>query len=176
VNLDDVETFILQLKEKHQILNAFADPSQALQMIQRLTARGVNIKEFPQTVTNCTQMGSTLFTLVNNKNLVTYESSELKEHVTNAVGKESPRGVQMIKSKASKKIDLAIALSMACVSVICGPLPLDLTLMKMVSRRSIDPSRDWISQREYVQLDDRVPAPGTVTFRLGGWRSRIFDW
>ena len=157
VNLDDVENFILGLKAKHQILNAFADPSQALQMIQRLTARGVAIKEFPQTVTNCTQMGSTLFTLVNNRNLVTYESAELREHCTNAVGKESPRGVQMIKSKVSKKIDLAVALSMACLSVICGPVALDLTLMKSFGSRAIRADRSFLDQPGAYEREGLYP-------------------
>lgn len=167
VNLDDVENFILGLKGKHQILNAFADPSQALQMIQRLTARGVAITEFPQTVTNCTQMGSTLFTLVNNRNLVTYESAELKEHVTNAVGKESPRGVQMIKSKVSRKIDLAIAAAMACVSVICGPVALDLTLMKSFGSRAIRADRSFLEQPGAYEREGLHPMDVLLDARRG---------
>src|SRR5262249_55916439 len=36
VSLDDVESYILELKQKHHVIAALADPSQALHLIQRL--------------------------------------------------------------------------------------------------------------------------------------------
>jgi phage terminase large subunit-like protein len=94
-------------------------------MIQRLQEHGVLIEEFPQTQGNTIKMGEALFTTITDKNLVAYESAELKEHVTNAVGQETANGVRMVKSKASKKIDLAIALAMAIVAALKSPGAID---------------------------------------------------
>jgi len=70
--------------------------------------------EFPQTVPNTTVMGEELYALIKNKNIVSYPDNELQAHVTNATGVETARGFRIAKEKASKKIDLAVALAMAC--------------------------------------------------------------
>jgi phage terminase large subunit-like protein len=91
-------------------------------LIQQLQQIGIKVQEFPQTVSNTTKMGETLFSLVRDKNLIAYKSPELREHVLNAVGIETASGVRMVKGKTSKKIDAAIALSMACVAAVQVPV------------------------------------------------------
>lgn len=126
VNLDDVEAHILELARLHGV-RFYADPSQCLGMIQRLTQAGILIEEFPQTQNNTIKMGEALFTTVTDKNLIAYPSSELREHVTNAVGRETGSGVRMVKGTASRKIDLAIALSMGLVGALQNPGVVDLS-------------------------------------------------
>jgi len=46
---------------------------------------------------------------------------DLREHVLNAVGTETPSGVRMLKGKSSKNIDVAISLAMACVAAVQVP-------------------------------------------------------
>ena len=65
-----------------------------------------------------TMMGQTLFDLLNGWNLKLYEATDLREQALSTVAVESPRGGQIAKKKASKKIDGIIALSLACVSEI----------------------------------------------------------
>lgn len=121
VNLADVEAFIVELAAKHRLVKLLADPYQAMQMLQSLRLKfGAAVEEFPQTVANTTQMGETLYSLIKNKNLTAYESAEIGEHVLNATGIETARGFRIAKEKASKKIDLAVALSMACVAAVQG--------------------------------------------------------
>ena len=120
VNLEDVFNHVVELCTRHHVSKIFADPYQAMSLIQRLQAQGLPVEEFPQTVPNCTKMGEELFSLISNKNLIVYPSPEMREHVTNAVAIETPRGIRLAKEKATKKIDLAVALSMACVAALQG--------------------------------------------------------
>jgi phage terminase large subunit-like protein len=123
VNLQDVEDYILELRKRHRIVRLYADPYQAMQMIQSFKKKiGSTVAlEFPQTVANCTVMGEALYDLIKNRNLLAYPDPQLKEHVTNATGVETARGYRIAKDKASKKIDLAVALAMAiCAAIEAG--------------------------------------------------------
>jgi phage terminase large subunit-like protein len=173
VNLDSVEEYISGLKQNHSIVGAFADPSQCLMMIQRLAAKGVIVQEFPQTISNCVQMGQTLYTLVTDKNLIAYENAELKEHITNAVAQETDRGLRMVKGTTRKKIDLGIALAMACVSAIQGPMPLDLTMMRAFGSRTARVDRDWLTQRGEYEGEGLHPMDVLLD---DAKRGRHFDW
>jgi phage terminase large subunit-like protein len=122
VNLDDVKNYIVEIHHKHRVRSISADPSQAYLLIQQLAQQRIKVSEFTQTQSNTIRMGESLFSLIRDKNLIAYRSAELREHVLNAVGIETPGGVRMIKGKTSRKIDAAIALSMACVAAIeAGP-------------------------------------------------------
>jgi phage terminase large subunit-like protein len=123
VNLQDIEDHILELRKRHRIARVYADPYQAMSMLQSLQRKigATLVQEFPQTVANTTTMGETLYDLVKNRNLVAYPSDELRQHVTNATGIETARGFRIAKEKASKKIDLAVALAMAvCAALQAG--------------------------------------------------------
>ena len=82
------------------------------------------VEEFPQTHGSTLLMGNCLYGLIDGRNLLSYPSPELKEHAVNAKAIEAPeRGIRMTKKTQGKKIDLAIALAMACVAAIqCGPI------------------------------------------------------
>ena len=155
VNLAQVQHHIVSLARSNHVLKLLADPYQAVQMIQALqTLLGpLVVEEFPQTITNTTVMGETLFDLVKNRNLIAYASSELQDHVTNAIGIETERGVRMVKKKSSKKIDLAIALSMACVGAVQIGEVLDVDSLAQIN--SYLPHRvfnrtdgDWLNRDE----------------------------
>ncbi|MBI3065677.1 MAG: hypothetical protein HYY82_12185 [Deltaproteobacteria bacterium] len=118
VVLGDVKDFIKEISQRHAIRKALADPSQAYRLIEELRNEGITVEEFTQSPANGVKMGETLFSLVKDGNLITYKSAELREHVLNATGIETPGGVRMVKGKATKKIDAAIALAMACVAAI----------------------------------------------------------
>jgi phage terminase large subunit-like protein len=118
VNLDDVKSYIKQIVKKHRVRSISADPSQAYLLIQQLAQEHIAVKEFTQTQANGVRMGETLFSLVRDGNLIAYKSPELREHVLNAVGIDTPGGVRMVKGKSSRKIDAAIALAMALVRAV----------------------------------------------------------
>jgi hypothetical protein len=82
------------------------------------------VQEFPQTVANTTTMGESLYGLIKGKNLIMYPDADMRSHVLNATGVETARGFRMAKEKATKKIDLAVALAMACCAALQEGMPL----------------------------------------------------
>ena len=70
--------------------------------------------EFPQSVGRLTQLGQNLYELIKHGNLVVYPDEELRRHISHAVATESSRGWRLSKTKRGHKIDLAVALGMAC--------------------------------------------------------------
>jgi ABC-type glutathione transport system ATPase component len=62
------------LKKRHRIVKLFADPYQAMSMIQSLQKKisAAAAQEFPQTVANTTAMGESLYSLIKGKNLLAY--------------------------------------------------------------------------------------------------------
>jgi hypothetical protein len=82
------------------------------------------VQEFPQTVSNTTVMGEELYSLIKGKNLVAYSDADMRVHVTNATGVETARGFRIAKEKASKKVDLAVALAMAVCAALQAGKPL----------------------------------------------------
>src|SRR5207244_9244917 len=91
-----------------------------------LQQAGLPVQEFPQTPLNLTRMGQTLLDLLRGRNLCLYPDEELRAQALSTVAVESPRGFRLAKEKAGKKIDLIVALSLACVAALdepAGPPP-----------------------------------------------------
>jgi hypothetical protein len=82
------------------------------------------VQEFPQTVSNTTVMGEELYSLIKGKNLVAYSDADMRVHVTNATGVETATGFRIAKEKASKKVELAVALAMAVCAALQAGKPL----------------------------------------------------
>jgi phage terminase large subunit-like protein len=148
VNLDEVKQYIEEICRLHSVRGILADPSQCFLLIQQLAPLGITVTEFPQTQANGVKMGESLFSLVRDGNLIAYKSAELREHVLNATGIETPSGVRMVKGKSTSKIDAAISLAMACVAAVQMPA-IDLSGMALIGRqRMFNPRRDWHEQTE----------------------------
>lgn len=117
LNLEStVEKYLLEIHAANSLRCVVIDPWQAYGSIQKLKAVGVPIEEFPQTVANCTRMGQTLFDMLKRRELVLFPDEELRQQAMNCIAIETPNGFRIAKDKASKKIDLIVALAMACVA------------------------------------------------------------
>ena len=81
---------------------------------QRLQKAGLRMVEFPQTPANLTLIGSGLFELIRSASLVTYPDDGIHLAISRAVVKENARGLQITKERSSHKIDVVVALAMAC--------------------------------------------------------------
>jgi phage terminase large subunit-like protein len=125
VSLDDVKSYIREIRQQHKVQSISADPSQAYLAIQQLWSEDrIKVEEFVQSQSSGVKMGETLYGLVRDANLIAYKSAELREHVLNAVAADTGAGIRLVKGKATRKIDAAIALSMALVAAIAaGPVP-----------------------------------------------------
>jgi phage terminase large subunit-like protein len=111
-----MESFIDELAKSYHVAGVYYDPFQFHRSATTLTQKGVKMVELPQTVGNMTDAGQALYDLVKHRNLTLYEDDELRREASFAVGKETPRGMRIVKEKAAHKIDAIIALAMA----VCG--------------------------------------------------------
>ena len=173
VNLDEVKDFIRETCQRHSVQSILADPSQCFLLIQQLAKEGIVVEEFPQTVSNTVKMGETLFSLVKDGNIVAYKSAELREHILNATGIETPGGVRMVKGKASKKIDAAIALAMASVAAIRkGP---GTSIAEMIENNADIPDR-LMSGSGMSSSGVFLEGGSYPTFGGGGPVTIVADW
>jgi phage terminase large subunit-like protein len=116
VDLDiTVESKLLELYNKFNIVSVVYDPTHLLQTMLRLRQKGIPTKEFPQTVPLMTAASQLLYDLLKNKNLEAYPDDGMRRHIQMAVAETNARGFRIVKTKVSKRhyIDAAVALAMA---------------------------------------------------------------
>lgn len=142
---ETVEKYLLELKDKFNIIEVRYDPYQFHRSGTSLAKEGLNMVEFPQTVPNLTEMGQNLFDLIKGKNLLLYKDDDMRAHAQNARAQETPRGFRIVKGKSTKKIDLMIALAMAAL----GAVKSNAGTGGMILLGDIKPDRE----------DDRSPIP-----------------
>lgn len=88
---------------------------------QRLLKFGVPMQEFPQTTDRLTMAGENLYSLIASRGLRVYADADIRSAISHAVTVEGPRGSRIAKSKASHKIDVVVALAMACLAAVKAP-------------------------------------------------------
>jgi phage terminase large subunit-like protein len=113
-----IETYLRHLHRHYRVAAIWCDPYQLHRSITTLQGAGLPIQEFAQTSAHTTQMGQTLFTLLNGMNVHLYAADDLRQQALNTVAVKTPRGWRLAKEKAAKKIDAIVALAIACVSAI----------------------------------------------------------
>jgi hypothetical protein len=120
INFALVEQHIIEMVDHFELKEVWYDPYQAESMAQWLRAAGVNMVAFPQTPANLEDAASNLLRLVSERNIVTYESPELRTAIGNCRSIETIRGFRISKIAGSRKIDLAAALSFAARAAVKG--------------------------------------------------------
>lgn len=109
-----VEKALLQYNKKYNIKKIFYDPYQFQRSAAQLRQSNLKMIEFPQSQANTVEMSETLSDLLHNQRLLLYEDQEIRLHLLNAQAKECQRGWRIVKKRQGKKIDLTIALALAC--------------------------------------------------------------
>jgi phage terminase large subunit-like protein len=113
IDLDlTIKSEIQRLNTKHHVGGVLYDPYQLHSIAMGLRQAGVRMVEMPQT-NQRVEADQALYDAIVGRTLRHYRHPELTEHMINAVAIESPRGFRLAKEKASRKIDAAVALSMA---------------------------------------------------------------
>jgi len=116
---DTVKPYILGQMQKYNIVDVTCDPSQMLQTMNELRDKhNVPVSEFTQSESNMIRASQALFDLLHDRNLWTYESDQLREHLQNSIALHTSKGFRIVKDKsnrrvARKKVDAAIAMAMA---------------------------------------------------------------
>ena len=115
-----VEATLLDWRKRYILRQALFDPFQMASTAQRLAKAQVPIEEFPQTVPNLTAATQNLFDLIQSRQLVLYPDAAMRLAISRAIITESSRGWKLDKLKQSHKIDVVVALSMACLAAVRG--------------------------------------------------------
>ena len=113
-----IENTITDLAQRFRVRKVLFDPFQMAATSQRLARQGIQIEEFPQSTPNLTAASQNLYELINGHNLIAYHDAAMRLSVSRAVAIESPRGWRITKEKQSHKIDVVVALAMACHAAI----------------------------------------------------------
>lgn len=129
-----IEATLLELSRKYQVKKILFDPYQMMAVAQRLVKQGLPVEEFPQTAANLTAASQNLFDLIESQSLIMYPDDAIRLAVSRCVAVESSRGWKISKEKGSHKIDVVVALAMACHAAI-----------KSQSEPFFDRSWNWVS-------------------------------
>jgi hypothetical protein len=111
---DTVEAHLIYLCSRFRVRRILADPYQMQATAQRLQKRGLPIREFPQTAANLTAASQNLYERIQAGSLILYPDAEMRLAASRAVAIESPRGWRVAKGKNWHRIDVIVALAMAC--------------------------------------------------------------
>jgi phage terminase large subunit-like protein len=109
-----IEETLLSLNNRFSVTKVLYDPWQMQAVAQRLSRQGVLMQEYPQTVPNLTQASQNLYELVQARSLMLYPDQSMRLAISRAVAVETARGWRIAKEKQSHKIDVVVALAMAC--------------------------------------------------------------
>ncbi|MGH8011730.1 MAG: terminase TerL endonuclease subunit [Candidatus Binataceae bacterium] len=181
-----VEKTLLELRGRFQVREVRFDPWQLQAVAQRLSAAGLPMKEFAQSVPNLTESSTNLYELLKSRALIAYQDSDIRLAVSRAVAIETSRGWKISKEKASHKIDVIVALAMAalgCVQAQGADSSFN-NVMEFYRRAAagelkpkVDPERERRYQQQGSWLFDRTPGEaspfrglrcGICTLPIGG--------
>jgi phage terminase large subunit-like protein len=115
---DTIERTLLDLRRRFWVREVRFDPWQMQAVAQRLTAAGLPMVEFAQSVPNLTEASTNLYELTKGRNLTVYPDDELRLAVSRCVALETSRGWRIAKEKASHKIDVVVALAQAALGAV----------------------------------------------------------
>lgn len=116
---DTIERVILEWNEIYDIVLVNYDWWQCERSAQELRKHGIKCEKYNQDLANLTAMSQNLYGLITGRELQLYPDDEVKEHLLNCIAESTTRGWRINKKKQKKKIDLTVALAMACMGA-CG--------------------------------------------------------
>jgi phage terminase large subunit-like protein len=146
-----VESTLLDLRRRFYVREIRFDPWQMQAVAQRLTASGLPMVEFPQSVPNLTEASTNLYEAIKGKNLVAYADDDIRLAISRAVAIETSRGWRISKEKQSHKIDVVVALAQAALGAVRGQ-----------HAPTTQADRNFMMQARSVFRANAKPLPGTV--------------
>jgi phage terminase large subunit-like protein len=142
-----IEATLLDINKRFQIRKILFDPYQMQSSAQRLAKQGLPLQEYPQTLDRLTAMSQQLYDLITGQALIVYPSEAIRLAISRTVALENARGWRITKEKASHKIDVVVALSMACFAAV-----------QAQSEPFFDQSWRWVSEDDSTPLDPKEAA------------------
>jgi hypothetical protein len=109
------------------------------------------IEEFPQTSPNLTSSTQNLLDLIDAQRLLVYPDPAIRLAMSRAIAVETPRGLRISKDKQAHRIDVIVALAMACLAAV-----------QSQRESTFDSTFAWLDH------DDANPAPAKLHVRGQG--------
>jgi hypothetical protein len=151
-----VERTLLDLKERYRVRKVLFDPYQMQATAQRLIKAGLPIEEFPQSVPNLTAASQNLYDLIQSQALVAYPDADIRLAVSRAVAVDTMRGWRISKVTQSHKIDVVVALAMACHAAVQSQSEPFYSLAALADQGDLTPSPAMDeSRRRRFELEDQ---------------------
>jgi phage terminase large subunit-like protein len=113
-----IEAALLELLDRFSVRQIHFDPWQMASVSQRLERAGLPMTEFPQSVPRLTEAGQNLYELIKGRGLIAYRDEGFRRAISQSVAIESTRGWRIGKATGSHKVDLTVALAMACLAAV----------------------------------------------------------
>jgi len=113
VDLGEVEAWVAEAVAEYNGASVFADPFQAVHMIQRLRARRVKIASHQFTARSNAELALTLHNLLRERRIVLPDDPELRDELANVRLRETSPGVYRLDHDQGRHDDRAIALGLA---------------------------------------------------------------
>ena len=113
-----IEATLLDLAKRFRIRKILYDPYQLAASMQRLAKERLPVEEYPQTLDRLTAMSQQLYDLIMGQAFVAFPSEAMRLAISRTVAVENARGWRITKEKASHKIDVVVALAMACFGAV----------------------------------------------------------
>ena len=113
VDLSEVEAWVAQASAEYKGASVYADPFQAVHMIQRLRARRVRITPHQFTVRSNAELALTLHNLLRERRIVLPDDAQLRDELANVRLRETSPGVYRLDHDQGRHDDRAIALGLA---------------------------------------------------------------
>ena len=148
---------VLEMHKRGQVEAVIADPFQLHTLIIKWERAGIKVIELPQS-SGRVEADQSLYDSVIARTVRHYNHPELNAALNDAIAIETPRGFRLAKDKTSKKIDAAVALSMALHGALGVKEPGKMQVLPE------NPFYDGAPISEYLEIDGQfVYAPGHNT-------------
>jgi phage terminase large subunit-like protein len=146
---------------RFRVRSVHYDPYQMAAVAQRLSAAGIPMREYPQSVSHLVAMGSNLYELIKGRGIIAYANEEIRLAVSRTIALETPRGWRLAKEKTSHKIDVVVAFAMASLAAVeQGQMNVRLVTPTIV-----------IGGVEHNPAENRYHSGGAFRFDHPGWLS-----
>ena len=149
IDFAQIESTLFDWSKRFRVRKIWFDPFQMVGTAQRLEKAHIAIEPYAQTLPNLTAVTSNLFDLIQSRSLILYPDSAMRLAVSRAIIVKSSRGWRLDKMKQSHKIDVVVALSMACLAAIRGQSESSYSLWGGAFDEDADPNEQEAIDQQY---------------------------
>jgi hypothetical protein len=121
VNIEEVETWILEASKRYNRAHVVGDPWQAVGMFQSLRSKGVKVDEYAMTSSSTGRLAATLFNAIRDGALALPADEELIDELAHVRLRETSPSVFKMENVSGRHDDRAVALGLVTLQLLSRP-------------------------------------------------------